>query len=141
MKVRTRLLTAAGSAALLATLVPASAAAAEPTTQDPSASAACVNTAHPPASPAPGIVTASGQRDGAECGNANVELRIFLDIRWQGDPQVADVSRYFATGFVDASGDCSGTGGQGAGWYSELSVNGTVVAESDRVRLAPNCGT
>ncbi|MFF9021085.1 hypothetical protein [Streptomyces eurythermus] len=81
-----------------------------------------------------GDIAAVGGRSGNQCGNAHVELFIWEDVSLAPDWEVAHVSRTYAYGEITAQAPC-----QKANWahhyYSELRVNGQVVAESTRFEV------
>jgi hypothetical protein len=125
---------------LLATLAllagTATTAVAAPSTSGdaPEAAAACNNYAYMPYRVAGGDIAAVGGRSGDLCGNANVELFIWEDLALQPDREVAHVSRTYATGELLAQGVC-GQANLAHAFYSELRLNGQVVAESDRFAI------
>ncbi|MGW8702371.1 hypothetical protein ACWGOK_36525 [Streptomyces eurythermus] len=114
----------------------ATAAVAIPRVSDSSlpAAAVCNNYAYKPYQVAGGDIAAVGGRSGNLCGNAHVELFIWEHLALQPDREVAHVSRTYASGELIAQGACGSVEASHA-FYSELRLNGQVVAESDRFTI------
>jgi hypothetical protein len=133
MKLTKRACTSLLAALTLLAGTATTAAAAVPESSGSRAEAAtpCNNYAYLPYQVAGGDIAAVGGRSGDLCGNANVELFIWEDLALQPDREVAHVSRTYASGELIAQGAC-GSGDSSHSFYSELRLNGQVVAESDR---------
>jgi hypothetical protein len=112
----------------------ASVVSAGPAWSDQQIAQECQNFAHPPFFPSPTEVAAEGIRKDGMCGNANVELFIFLDRPYAPDREFAHTAQFQSYGGIATKGPCEAPGQLTAGYYSELRVNGQSVAVSERIK-------
>lgn len=130
----------AAAALLVLPFLAAAPAQSAPATAKSSRALPCTNVAHVPVSDGSARAKATVERRGGGCGNATVEIKIWSDISFNPDKQLAHNKQFFSVGSLDAAGNCFTGLVHIRGVYSEMYVNGQKVAESGRAKL-PGCAS